>query len=92
MNKRELISAISEKTGQTKAATEACLNATLDAITEAMLAGESVQLIGFGTFEVRSRGERNARNPKDGSTLVIPASKVPAIKFGKGLKDKIAGK
>ncbi len=90
MNKAELIAAVADKTGFTKKDAEAAVNATMNVITEAMKSGEKVQLIGFGTFEVRSRKARTGRNPrKPGEVIKIPASKAPVFKAGKALKDAV---
>ena len=89
MNKTELIAAMAEKTGSTKKDAEATLNAMIASITEALVAGDKVQLIGFGTFETRDRAAREGRNPKTGKTMTIEASKTPKFKPGKALKDEI---
>ena len=90
MNKTELIAAIAEKAGLSKKDAEKALNATLDTVTETLAAGEKVQLVGFGGFEVKSREARMGRNPKTKETIEIPASKLPVFKAGKALKDKVA--
>ncbi|MBQ9937222.1 MAG: HU family DNA-binding protein [Oscillospiraceae bacterium] len=89
MTKAELINAIADKAGLTKKDADAALKAVVDSITEALKAGDKVQLVGFGTFEVRARGERTGRNPRTKATITIPASKAPAFKAGKALKDAI---
>ncbi len=89
MNKGELITALVAKTQVNKKNAEAVLNATLETISEAMAKGDKVQLIGFGTFDVKSRAARVARNPRTGAELKIAASKAPAFKPGKALKDKV---
>ncbi len=90
MNKAELIAAVAEKTGFTKKDAEAAVNATMASIEETLVAGERVQLIGFGTFEVRQRKARTGRNPrKPGETIEIAASKAPVFKAGKALKDAV---
>ena len=90
MNKAELIAAVAEKTGFTKKDAEGAVNATMDVIDEALKKDEKVQLIGFGTFEVRHRKARTGRNPrKPGETIKIPASKAPVFKAGKALKDSV---
>ena len=89
MNKTELIAIVAEKTGKTKKDAEAGLNAVLGTITEALAAGEKVQIIGFGTFETRERAEREGRNPMTGETIKIAASKTPKFKAGKALKDQV---
>lgn len=86
MNKSELVDAIVAKTGETKKATEATLNAFLETVVSALQKGEKVQLVGFGTFEVRERAKRKGRNPQTGEEIVIPASKAPVFKAGKNLK------
>ncbi len=90
MNKTELIAATAEKANLSKKDTEAAVNAVLDVITEALKKSEKVQLVGFGSFEVRERAARVGRNPKTKETIEIPATKVPAFKAGKSLKDYIA--
>ena len=90
MNKAELINAAAEKAGLSKKDTEAAVNAAIDAITEALPAGDKVQLVGFGVFEVKARAARIGRNPKTRETINIPASKVPVFKPGKGLKDSVS--
>jgi len=89
MNKSELVDAIVAKTGETKKATEATLNAFLETVVSALQKGEQVQLVGFGTFEVRERAKRKGRNPQTGEEIVIPASKAPVFKAGKNLKDNV---
>ena len=90
MNKAELIAAAAEKAGLSKKDTEKVVNATFDAITEALAQGDKVQLVGFGAFEVKERGERIGRNPQTKEEIKIPASKAPAFKAGKALKDAVA--
>lgn len=89
MNKSELINAIGTKTGFSKKDAEKALNATVEAITEAMSADDKVQIVGFGSFEVRSRPERMARNPRTGEEIKIDACKAPVFKAGKALKDSV---
>ena len=89
MNKNEFVAAIAEKSGLTKKDAEAALTAYTEVVTDALKAGDSVQLIGFGTFEVRERAARQGRNPHTGETIEIAAAKVPAFKPGKALKDAI---
>ena len=90
MNKAELINAVAAKTEVSKKETEAVIAATLDAITAAMQQGDKVQLVGFGSFEVKNRAERIGRNPKTKESIEIPASVVPVFKAGKALKDAVA--
>lgn len=89
MNKTELISAVAEKTQLSKKDSEKAINAVLDTITETLVKGDKVVLVGFGTFEVRERAERMGRNPSTKEEIKIPASKAPAFKAGKGLKDRV---
>lgn len=89
MNKTELINAVAEKADLSKKAAEAAVNATLSAITEGLKTDEKVQLVGFGSFEVKHRAERTGLNPRTKETVTIPASKVPSFKAGKALKDAI---
>ena len=89
MNKTELVDAIAAKANITKVAAKNALEATLSAITESLEKGDSVQLVGFGTFKVNSRKARTGRNPKTGKEIKIAASKVPAFVSGKGLKDAV---
>ena len=90
MNKTELIVAAAEKAGLSKKDAEKVVNATFDAITEALTQGDKVQLVGFGAFEVKERGERIGRNPQTKEEIKIPASKAPVFKAGKALKDAVA--
>lgn len=90
MNKAELIAAAAEKAELSKKDTEAAVNAVVDVITEALKKGDKVQLVGFGSFETRPRAARVGRNPKTKEPIKIPASKVPAFKPGKALKDTVA--
>lgn len=89
MNKTELIAAVAEKTGLSKKDADAAIGATVDAIADALKAGDKVALVGFGTFEVRERAERMGKNPQTGAAIKIAASKVPAFKAGKALKDAL---
>ena len=89
MNKTELIAAVAEKTGMSKKDTEAVISATLGTITAA-LHEEKVQLMGFGSFEVKKRAARTGRNPRSKETIQIPASQTPVFKAGKALKDAVA--
>ena len=90
MNKAELIDAIATQGGLSKAQAGQALDATIGAISEALKSGETVTLVGFGTFSVKERAARTGRNPKTGEELQIKASKVPSFKPGKGLKDSVA--
>ena len=90
MNKAELINAVAEKAALSKKDSEAAVNAMLDAITAALSESEKVQLVGFGSFEVKKREARVGRNPKTKEAIQIPASKVPVFKAGKALKDVVA--
>lgn len=89
MNKAELINAVSEKTGLSKKDSEKAINATFDTIGESLEAGERVQLVGFGVFDVKERAARMGRNPKTKEEIEIPASRVPTFKAGKALKDVV---
>ena len=90
MNKAELVAKVADKTGFKKKDAEVALDAVLETIEEALVAGDSVRLIGFGTFEVRQRKARTGRNPrKPGETIEIAASKAPVFKAGKALKDSV---
>ena len=90
MNKTELVAAIAEKTDLTKKDAELALTAVVESITEALVKGDKVQLIGFGSFEVKNRAARVGRNPKTKEAIEIAASKFPVFKAGKALKDKVA--
>lgn len=92
MNKSELVANVAEKTGLTKKDAEKAVGAVFETISETLVAGEKVQLIGFGTFEVRDRKERQGQNPQTKKPIVIPATKVPAFKAGKTLKEAVVGK
>ncbi len=89
MNKSELVDAVASATDGTKADAQASVDAVLDAITGALKSGDKVSLTGFGTFEVRDRAARTARNPQTGETIQVKASKAPAFKAGKALKDAV---
>ncbi len=90
MTKAELVSAIAEKTELTKKDSEKALAAVVDSITEALKKGDKVALVGFGTFEVRARAARQGINPQTKKKINIPATKVPAFKAGKALKEVVA--
>ena len=89
MNKTELVAAVAEQADISKKDAEKVLKAFVDVVTEEMKKGEKVQLVGFGTFEVSERPEREGRNPQTGETMKIAASKAPKFKAGKALKDII---
>lgn len=91
MNKTELIDAMATKTGQTKAATAALLDGFLETVKDCLVKNESVQLIGFGAFEVTERAAREGRNPATGAALKIAAKKVVKFKPGKALAEAVAG-
>ena len=92
VNKSELINALAEKTSFSKKDAEKALNAFVETINTALAKGEKVQLIGFGTFDVKKRPARTARNPRTGAEIKIKASKAPTFKAGKALKDKVNAK
>lgn len=87
MNRMELVAAIAEKTELSKKDAEKALKAFTDVVAEELKKGEKIQLVGFGTFEVSERAEREGRNPQTGETMEIKASKTPKFKAGKALKD-----
>ena len=87
MNKAAFVAAVAEKSGLTQKQADAALDAVLETITSELQKGEKVQLTGFGTFEVRERAAREGRNPATGEMIQIPASKAPAFKAGRKLKD-----
>lgn len=89
MNKTNLVDVVAAETGLTKKAADAAVVATLKAITDALKAGDKVQLIGFGTFEVKAVAEREGRNPKTGETIKIAASKKPSFSPSQALKDEV---
>lgn len=89
VNKTELVASVAEKAGLTKKDAEKAINALFVSIEEALASDDKVQLIGFGTFEVKTREERKGRNPQTGAEITIPASKNPVFKAGKGLKDAV---
>ncbi|MCR5576537.1 MAG: HU family DNA-binding protein [Oscillospiraceae bacterium] len=90
MNKAELVAAVAEKAGLSKKDSEKAVNAALEAITAELSAGGKVQLVGFGSFETKKRDARVGRNPRTKEEIQIPASRVPAFKAGKALKDVVA--
>jgi DNA-binding protein HU-beta len=89
MNKSELIEAIAESADLTKSDAGRALDAVLEAVTEALKKGETVSLVGFGSFGVKERAERQGRNPQTGNTITIKAAKIPSFKAGKVLKDAV---
>ena len=89
MNKNELIAAMAEKSGLTKKDAGAALDAFASSVLDALKNGDKVQLVGFGTFEVKSRAARTGKNPRTGEAVEIPASKAPSFKPGKAFKDAL---
>ena len=89
MNKSDLIAAIAAKTGETKKSAEAAVNAFVSVVTDTLVKGDKVQLVGFGSFEVRKRAARKGRNPQTKEEIKIPASKAPVFRAGKALKDLV---
>ena len=90
MNKTELIAAVAEKADLSKKDAEAAITAAVEAITGARIEGEKVQLVGFGSFEVKTRAARVGRNPKTGEEIPISEARLPVFKAGKALKDAVA--
>ena len=90
MNKTELIAAVAEKAGMSKKDAETAIVAVVDSITEALAREEKVQLVGFGSFEVKARAERVGRNPKTKETIQIPASKAPVFKASSAMKGAVS--
>ena len=90
MNKTELVAAVAESAGLTKKDAERVINATVDAITASLVKGEKVQISGFGSFEIKERDARIGRNPHTKEAIEIPATRVPAFKASKALKDAVA--
>lgn len=91
MNKHELVSAIAQNAEISKKDAENALAAAIDAVSKALAEGDKVQIVGFGTFEVRERSARTGKNPRTGEMIEIPASKAPAFKAGKALKEIVNG-
>ena len=89
MNKSELIAIIAEKSELSKKDAEKALNAFVDSVTDALVAGDKVVLVGFGSFETKKRAARKGKNPQTGAEINIPATTVPAFKVGKALKDAV---
>ena len=90
MNKLELIQEVSERTGLAKKDAEKAVNAVLDTVADTLAQGDKVQLVGFGSFEIKARDARMGRNPKTKEPIEIPATKAPVFKAGKALKDRVA--
>lgn len=90
MTKKELASIVSEKVNMSKKDAEAAVNVVFDSIAQAMKEGDKVNIAGFGIFETKERSARTAKNPQTGETIEIAAKKVPAVKFGKAVKDLVA--
>ena len=90
MNKAELIAAVAAKAGVSQKDAGVVVAAVLDEIKDALKKGDKVQLVGFGSFEVRAKAARTGKNPRTGETINIPASKAPVFKAGKALKDAVA--
>ena len=91
MNKIELVAGVAEKAGLTKKDAEKAVNALFESVQQELVKGGKVQMIGFGTFEVKERAARKGRNPRTGQDIEIPASKNPVFKAGKVLKDAVNG-
>lgn len=89
MNKTELIASMAEKSELSKKDSEKALNAFIESVQEGLAKGEKIQLVGFGTFEVRDRAERKGRNPQTKEEIIIPATKAPVFKVGKNLKELV---
>jgi DNA-binding protein HU-beta len=89
LNKTELVSSVAEKAEITKKEAEKVVSAVFASVEEALAKGEKVQLVGFGTFEVKERAARTGRNPKTGEEIDIPATRVPSFKPGKSLKENV---
>lgn len=89
MNKSELVAAMADKTGLSKKDAEKAVAAFTEVVTDCLKAGDKIQLVGFGTFEVSERAARTGRNPRTGKDIEIPASKMPKFKAGKALKDAV---
>ena len=89
MTKADLVKAVSEKANCPKKDAEMAINTVIDCITDAVAQGEKVQIVGFGTFEVRERGEKKCKNPRTGEAMITPAKKAPVFTAGKALKDAV---
>lgn len=92
MNKTDLVNAVAEKAEFSKKDADKAVAAVIESITDALVSGDKVQLVGFGTFEVRDRAAKQGHNPKTGEAMLVPASKLPAFKAGKALKDAVSNK
>lgn len=90
MNKTDLAAAVAAKTGMTKKDSEKILGITIETLMEALAKGEKVQLVGFGTFETKTRAARTAKNPRTGESVNVEATRVPTFKAGQALKNKVA--
>lgn len=90
VNKSDLVGVVAEKSGLTKKDAEKAVTAVFDAVSEALAAGEKVQVVGFGTFEVRERAARKGRNPQTGEEIEIAAARLPVFKAGKGLRETVS--
>jgi DNA-binding protein HU-beta len=89
LNKQDLVAAVADKAGMTKKDAEKAINAFVESVTEALQKGDKVSLVGFGSFEVRTRAARSGRNPQTGAAIKIPAGNVPAFRPGKELRDSV---
>ena len=89
MNKTELIAALAANANLNKRDAEKALNAFTEVVTDALVKGEKIQLVGFGSFEVKNRAARTARNPRTGEEIIVPASKAPVFSAGKALKEAV---
>ena len=89
MNKSELTAIVAEQAGLTKKDADKAVNAFVDAVTEGLVKGEKIVLVGFGSFETKQRAARKGKNPQTGAEINIPASTVPAFKAGRGLKEAV---
>lgn len=92
MTKADLINAVAEKSGFSKKDSEKAINAVIGSVTDALVKGDKVQIVGFGTFEVRERAAKIATNPRTKEKMPVPAKKAPAFKAGKALKDAVDAK
>ena len=90
MNKKELVSAVAEKTGTTEAVTKKVIDAALEAVIETVVVGDKVQLAGLGTLSAKDRAERQGRNPRTGENITIPATRIPSFQPAKAFKEAVA--